>query len=175
MVAITKHFEPSIEEAKNWGRERVTSRIQIQASPTSEFFPLLPLCSGRKASAESSEGKKSGSKSPCVEAQRGMEGNQRTRWKWRKMSVSGYMPWSLHRVQDLGGKEKNSGLRGCVINPLSRGWAKEEGVGSKRLNSSKSTSLGNGAPLGKLSKESFLKCMVFYFLRYGPWTWPRRR
>ena len=34
------------------------------------------------------------------------------------MSVSGYMPWSLDRAQDLGEKE-NSGLMGCVINPLS--------------------------------------------------------
>ena len=176
MLATTKHFEPSyIEEAKDWGREKVTTRIQIPASPTSKFFPLLPLCCGRKARAEPSEGEKSGSKSPCVGAQRGMEGNQRTRWKWRRMSVSGYMPWSLDRAQDLGGKEKNSGLTGCVINPLSWGWAKEAGVGSKSLNSSKSMSVGNGAPLGKLSKESFLKCVVFYFLCYGPCIWPRRR
>ena len=146
-----------------------------QNSNTSfSHFRVLSLTApmlGRKASAEPSEGK---SQSPRVRVSgyRGMEGNQRTRWKWRGMSVSGYMPWSLDRAQDLGEKEKNSGLTGCVINPLSWRWAKEEGVGSKRLNSSKSTSLGNGAPLGK---DSFLKCMVFYFLRYGPWTWPRRR
>ena len=73
------------------------------------------------------------------------------------------------QTQDVGEKEKNSGLTGCVINPLSSRWAKEEGVGSKRLNSSKSTSVGNGAPLGKLSKESFLKHVVFYFLCYGPY------
>ena len=108
-------------------------------------------------------------------AERGMGGNQRMRWKWRGMSVSGYMPWSLDRVQDLGDKEKNSGLMGCVINALSWGWTKEEGVANKRLNSSKSMSVGNGAPLGRLSKEFFLKCMVFYFLCYGPWIWPWRR
>ena len=76
---------------------------------------------------------------------------------------------ALEFGQSSGFREKNSGLMGCVINPLSSRWAKEEGVGSKRLNSSKSTSVGNGAPLGKLSKESFLKHVVFYFLCYGPY------
>ena len=174
MLATIKHFEPScIEEAKDWGRERVITRIQIQLLPLQSSFPYCPYAVAEKLSAEPSEGK-SHSPRVLVWGHRGMEGNQRTRWKWRGMSVSGYMPWSLDRAQDLGEKE-NSGLMGCVINPLSWGWAKEEGVGSKRLNSSKSTSIGNGAPLGKLSKKSFLKCMVFYFLCYGPLIWPWRR
>ena len=37
------------------------------------------------------------------------------------MSVSGYMPWSLDIVQDLGDKEKNSDLTGlCNKSPVMR-------------------------------------------------------
>lgn len=146
MLATTKHFEPSyIEEAKDWGRERVITRIQIQLLPLQSSFHC-PYAR-RKASAEPSEGK---SQSPrvLVWGHRGMEGNQRTRWKERN-ECKRLHALSLHGTQGFRGKRKNSGLTGSVINPLSWRWAKEEGVGSKSLNSSKSTFLRKWGPWGK--------------------------
>ena len=145
------------------------------ASPTLKSFPLLPLNCGEKLVLSQVRERVRVQESLCG----GTEGDGRQ--PKNKVKVGRNECKQLHvlefgqRAQDLGGKEKNSGLTGCVINPLSWGWAKEEGVESKSLNSSKSTSIGNGVPLGKLSKKSFLKCVVFYFLCYGPRIWPRRR
>ena len=49
MLATTKHFEPRyIEEAKDWGRERVITRIQIQLLPVQSSFPYYPYAVGEK-------------------------------------------------------------------------------------------------------------------------------
>lgn len=40
-----------------------------------------------------------------------------------KMSVSGYMPWSLHKAQDLGGKERT--LASWVVNDPVKRMGKE--------------------------------------------------
>ena len=149
-------------------------RIQIQLLPLQSSFPYFPYAVGEKLVLSQVRERVRVQESLCG----GTEGDGRqpkNKVKVEKNECKRSHALEFGQTQDLGEKEKNSGLTGCVINPLSWGWVKEEGVGSKRLNSSKSTSIGNGAPLGKLSKKSFLKCMVFYFLCYGSWIWPWRR
>lgn len=120
MFTNTEHVSPPIQKKPRTegGKERGTTRIQTQALPPQRSFPYCPYAVSEKLVLsqvrervrvqESLGGGGEG-------AQSRMETNHRTGGKWRGMNVSGYMPWSLDRAQDLGEKGKNSGLMGCVM------------------------------------------------------------
>ena len=71
----------------------------------------------------------------------------------------------MDRSPDLGERAKNSGAVGCVMNLLSRGWAKEKDFGVSEMGEEQGRR--KGGLMEVPSKEILMKILCFYFSEFG--------